>query len=58
MCWVNDGSHCISDDLHVEHTDVINAKFLDVFKRTFENMGHIEQYNIMMGIEPENESVS
>jgi wobble nucleotide-excising tRNase len=55
ICWVNDGSHCISDDLHVEYPDVINDKFSDVFKKTFENMGHIEHYNMMMGIEPEKE---
>lgn len=51
ICWVNDGSHCMSDDLHVEFPDAINDKFFEVFKRTFERMGHIEHYNMMMGIE-------
>lgn len=50
ICWVNDGSHCISDDLHVESPDTINDKFLDVFRRTFEETGHIEHYNMMMEI--------
>lgn len=50
LCWVNDGSHCISDDLHVEHPDAINDKFSTVFKRTFENMNHIDHYNMMMGV--------
>jgi wobble nucleotide-excising tRNase len=49
ICWVNDGSHCLADDLHVEFPDMINDKFLDVFKRTFEKTGHIEHYNMMMG---------
>ncbi|MDR2914263.1 MAG: AAA family ATPase [Tannerella sp.] len=55
LCWVNDGSHCISDDLHVEFPDAINSKFADVFKSVFQNMGHIEHYNMMMGIEAESE---
>lgn len=51
MCWINDGSHCISDDLHVEHQEVHNNIFLNVFKELFEKMGHIGHYNMMMGVE-------
>lgn len=50
MCWINDGSHCISDDLHVERQEVHNNIFSDVFKKLFEKMGHIGHYNMMMGI--------
>lgn len=50
MCWINDGSHCISDDLHVERQEVHNNIFSDVFKKLFEKMGHIGHYNMMMDI--------
>lgn len=50
FCWINDGSHCMSDDLHVEHQEAHNKVFLAVFKKLFKQMGHIEHYNMMMGI--------
>lgn len=53
ICWINDGSHCISDDLHVEYQDAINDKFFDVFRKVFENTQQIEHYNMMMGITTE-----
>lgn len=48
ICWINDGSHCIPDDLYIEHQEWIIEKYFDVFKRIFDNMGHGEHYNMMM----------
>jgi wobble nucleotide-excising tRNase len=53
ICWVNDGSHCLQDDLHVEFPDTLNDKYLGIFRRIFENTGHIEHYNMMMEVEQE-----
>jgi len=47
LSWVNDGSHCISDDLFVEMPDTTHDKFKKVFKAIFiktKNEGH---YNMM-----------
>ncbi len=49
LCWVNDGSHFMSDDLFIEHPDDISAKYLEVFKRVFEETNHLEHYKMMMG---------
>ena len=51
LCWINDGSHCVPDDLHIIQHDDIIGKYSSVFKRIFDIMGHIEHYNMMMGIE-------
>jgi wobble nucleotide-excising tRNase len=55
LSWVNEGSHTLSDDLFVEAPDGTITKYLEVFKNIFvytENIGH---YNMMMGIEPDDE---
>ncbi|MCG3165043.1 MAG: hypothetical protein POELPBGB_00803 [Bacteroidia bacterium] len=48
ICWINDGSHSIPDDLFVEHQDATIDKYFEVFKNIFVNMGHTEHYNMMM----------
>jgi len=48
ISWINDGSHSIPDDLFIEQQENITAKYFDVFKRIFKEMGHIEHYNMMM----------
>lgn len=48
ICWINDGSHSIPDDLFVEHHDTTIEKYFDVFKKVFTQMGHPEHYNMMM----------
>lgn len=50
LCWINDGSHCIPDDLFVEVTDDVVIKYKTVFQKIFNDMGHIEHYNMMMNI--------
>lgn len=47
ICWINDGSHCLSDDLFVEQQDSAVEKYLHVFKEIFEKTGHQEHYKMM-----------
>jgi wobble nucleotide-excising tRNase len=53
ICWINDGSHTIPDDLFIEHQDTVIEKYFEVFKNIFDQMGHLEHYNMMMR-EPSN----
>lgn len=55
ICWINDGSHCIPDDLFIEEHGQAVEKYFKVFERLFNTMGHGEHYSMMMGAgEPEN----
>lgn len=47
VCWINDGSHGLPDDLYIEQQEAILEKYIDVFKRIFVEMGHEEHYNMM-----------
>ena len=51
LAFVNAGSHCMDDDEFFTSYDETISKYLDVFKRIFENSGHIAHYNMMMEIE-------
>lgn len=53
--WINDGSHFTSDDLYVACDETTIEKFLQIFKKVFENENHISHYNMMMGITEEEE---
>lgn len=48
LCWINDGSHCIPDDLYIEQSDLTIDSYYSVFQRIFEKMGHVEHYNMMI----------
>lgn len=50
LYWINDGSHTIYDDLHIDQYSDISEKFKDVFRNIFDRTGHIEHYNMMMRI--------
>lgn len=50
LSWINDGSHCMPDDLYVEALDDSVERYQYVFKKIFEHTNHIEHYNMMMGI--------
>ena len=50
LCWINDGSHCIPDDLYIEQPDDVVEKYLDVFRKIFVNTKHEEHYNMMMQV--------
>lgn len=52
VCWINDGSHSIPDDLYIEQQDATTDKYFDVFKKVFVQMRHEEHYNMMFS-EPE-----
>lgn len=47
VCWINDGSHGIPDDLYIEQQDAIIEKYFTVFKRIFIQMGHEEHFKMM-----------
>jgi len=49
ICWINDGSHSIPDDLFVEQNDSTIEKYFEVFRKIFVQMGHPEHYKRMMG---------
>lgn len=48
ICWINEGSHTIPDDLYIEQHDDTKEKYLMIFKKIFEEMNQIEHYNMMM----------
>ena len=47
VCWINDGSHGLPDDLYIEQQEAILDRYLDVFKQIFIKMGHEEHYKMM-----------
>jgi wobble nucleotide-excising tRNase len=58
LSWVNEGSHTLPDDLFVEAPDDTITKYLEVFKNIFKYTENIGHYNMMMGIETDNEIAS
>jgi len=48
ICWINEGSHTIPDDLFVELQDNTIENYFKVFKSIFKETKHIEHYNMMM----------
>ncbi|WP_313611566.1 AAA family ATPase [Pantoea piersonii] len=46
--WINDGSHCIPDDLFIQSIDDQIDVYLKVFKKIFKNSGHEAHYKMMM----------
>ncbi|MGV3686914.1 MAG: AAA family ATPase [Daejeonella sp.] len=57
VCWINDGSHGIPDDLYIEQQDAIIEKYFAVFKNIFIQMGHEEHFNMMSRTETEKVAV-
>lgn len=57
LCWVNDGSHGISDDYNIVPDDGLIEKYSLVFKKIFNVMNQMEHYNMMMGIDEAEEAV-
>ncbi|MCU7843927.1 MAG: AAA family ATPase [Candidatus Thiodiazotropha sp. (ex Monitilora ramsayi)] len=49
--WVNAGSHDMQDDLYVSCDVATIETYLRVFRRIFNVSGHEAHYNMMMGIE-------
>ncbi|MGD9708091.1 MAG: AAA family ATPase [Candidatus Delongbacteria bacterium] len=48
LCWINDGSHCLPDDLFIQTPEDETQRFVDVFKGIFEHTDNIGHYNMMM----------
>lgn len=48
ICWVNDGSHCIPDDLYIDGQYSSSSEYRQVFRAIFDNSGHLAHYKMMM----------
>lgn len=48
ICWINEGSHTIPDDLFVELQDNTIENYFKVFKSIFKETGHLAHYEMMM----------
>lgn len=48
MCWINDGSHCIPDDLYIDDQSSTIDEYKRVFRDIFEHTNHIAHYEMMM----------
>lgn len=48
LCWINDGSHCLPDDLFIQTPEDETQRFLDVFKGIFDHTDNVGHYNMMM----------
>ena len=47
ICWVNDGSHCIPDDLYIDGQYASSDEYRQVFKAIFEKTRHLPHYEMM-----------
>lgn len=57
LYWINDGSHSIPDDLHIDsYTDAV-PKYKRIFREIFEKSNHLAHYNMMMKIEDPPEEI-
>jgi wobble nucleotide-excising tRNase len=50
ICWINDGSHSINDDLYIELQDLTVDKYKTVFQNIFNHTNNKGHYNMMMGV--------
>lgn len=48
ISWINDGSHSIYDDLHIDSYMDSTERYKETFKAIFVNMGHEAHYEMMM----------
>jgi len=48
LCWINDGSDSIHDDLFIELNETTIEKYKEVFRNIFDKSGQIEHYQMMM----------
>lgn len=55
LSWVNDGSHCINDDLYIQKNEEDTKIYKKVFKDIFGKAGHLSHYRMMMGEEKNKE---
>ena len=50
LCWINDGSHSLPDDLFIESPEQTTNNYFVMFKQIFINAGQEEHYNMMMSV--------
>lgn len=48
ICWINDGSHSLNDDLYIELQDVTIGSYRKVFKEIFVQTNNEGHYSMMM----------
>jgi wobble nucleotide-excising tRNase len=48
ICWVNDGSHCIPDDLYVDDQSSTIDEYKRIFKDIFKHTNHLAHYEMMV----------
>lgn len=48
VSWIHDGSHHVDDGVFAPVTDEVVEKYLAVFQRIFEVLGHTAHYEMMM----------
>ena len=48
ICWINDGSHSISDELFVEIQAETIDRYFDVFEKIFIKTDHHAHYKMML----------
>ncbi|SGZ02073.1 AAA family ATPase [Moritella viscosa] len=51
LYWINDGSHCLPDDLFIQEVGDSTERFVGVFRNVFNFSGHLAHYQMMMGEE-------
>lgn len=50
LCWINDGSHSLPEDLFIESPEQTTNNYFEIFKQIFINAGQEEHYNMMMSV--------
>lgn len=56
VCWINDGSHGLPDDLYIEQQDAVIDRYFEVFRQIFIKTKHEEHYKMMLRV-PENKKI-
>lgn len=58
LYWINDGSHCLPDDLYIQHPGDTIELYMSVFRKVFLHSGHIAHYKMMMGEEYNDDDIN
>lgn len=48
ISWINDGSHCIYDDILISCDEEHISEYLKIFEKTFDVLNHKSHYEMMM----------
>lgn len=47
ICWINDGSHCIPDDLYIDDQSSTIEEYKRIFRDIFKHTNHMAHYEMM-----------